>query len=719
MDELVQECQYSRSVNLFGFDQILLPSLSDQNLVNGLELSELIPDLPNQTNLSPSPTWSEENNVSEAVLNYISQMLMEDDDDWENRPGLIQDSVALQAAEKSLYDALHNPPPSICENVDGPNGDLTWTCRSVNSYASVDNIVDSNSIVDRNKLGFSRVDCNVDYIMQSDLRSFGTLDSLVSSFQVLDPSKVTQASSQFTLIFSKEEDENYNSLNEHENYNLEHYEKTPRVLGEAEKNLGEHFMRQSRGTKNHYEEDGDYLEVGRSNKQLATYDKYSDGQSGMYEVLLCPSINPHLHKEESSPCIVYEASRNGLGGKFLQKNGQSKGPSGGNARGKKQGKRREVVDLMTLLTQCAQAVARIDSRAANELLKKIRQHSSPYGNGTERMAHYLADALEARLAGTGSALDASLLSKRLTAAESLTAYVAFVKASPFRKMLNFFANKMIWKLAEKATRLHIIDFGIVHGFQWPGLFQHLSLRPGGPPSVRLTGIDFPLPGFRPAERVEETGRRLAYYCERFNVPFEFNGVAKKWDTIRLDDLKIQRDEVLVVNCLNRLRYVSDEVVDGVCPRDAVLKLIKRIYPALFIHSIINGSYNAPFFITRFRELLFQSYSAFDMFDVILPRDDQGRMLYERDVIARGAMSVASCEGTERIIRPETYRQWQIRNTRAGLKQLPLNPEIVKDVRAKVKLGYHEDFVVDEDSNWMLQGWKGRTLSAVSCWKPAQ
>ncbi|KAF7121166.1 hypothetical protein RHSIM_Rhsim13G0080000 [Rhododendron simsii] len=713
MDELVEGCPYSRSVNLFGFDQILVPSSSDHNLVNGLEY--LIPNLPHQTNLAPSPgKGSDENNVSEAVLNYITEMLMEDDDDdWENRPGLIQDSLALQATEKSLYDVLHNP-PSICEDAKSLDDDFTGTRSSLtfDSCVSADKIVDSNSIGDQNKLGFSHVGRDSDYVVQSDTISFGsssvfhgTVDSLVSSFQVLEPSMVSQASSQFTLIYPEEE---------HENYILEQNEK---ALAEVEKNSGEHLMCRLSGTKNHYDEDGDSGEVGRSNKQLASYDRDSDEQSGMYEVLLCPAMNPHLHKEESSASIVYEASHNGLGGK-LQKYVQSKGSSGGKARSKKQGNRREVVDLMTLLTRCAQAVARIDSTNANELLKQIRQHSSPNGNGTERMAHYLADALEARLAGTGRALDASHLSNRLTAAESLAAYVAFVKAIPFRKMMDFFANKMIWKLTEKATRLHIIDFGIKHGFQWPGLFQHLSLRPGGPPSVRLTGIDFPLPGFRPAERVEETGRRLAYYCERFNVPFAFNGVAKQWDTIRLGDLKIQRDEVLVVNCVNRLRYVSDETVVGDSPRDAVLKLIKRIYPALFIHGIVNGSYSAPFFVTRFREVLFQSYSGFDMFEAILPRDDQGRMLYERDIMGRNAMSVVSCEGTERIVRPETYRQWSIRNTKAGLKQLPLDHEIVKDVRAKVKLGYHEDFVVDEDINWMLQGWKGRILTAISCWKPA-
>ncbi|CAI9107935.1 OLC1v1007420C1 [Oldenlandia corymbosa var. corymbosa] len=36
---------------------------------------------------------------------------------------------------------------------------------------------------------------------------------------------------------------------------------------------------------------------------------------------------------------------------------------------------------------------------ANELLKKIRQHSSSYGDPTERLTHYFGDALEAWMTG--------------------------------------------------------------------------------------------------------------------------------------------------------------------------------------------------------------------------------------------------------------------------------------------------------------------------------
>lgn len=688
MDDLVQEYRHFGRMNLFGFDHILIPSESDHHEFGFLSNHR------NPINLGP------QGNAYDAVLKYITQMLM-DDEDLETRSSVFQDSLALQQAEKSLYDLLgekHPPspnpsPPPVCENAESPDDDFVssrCSCVSNNSSASVSSVIDCSPIGDLNKFGGSLV-------VQSsrvDNHNFdavdGTVDSLVDSFQVLDPSNGSQAISWFREVEGK----------------------VTQILPkeEAEKN------RQSRGKKSHYREDGDDLEAGRSNKQLASYAEDFDEQSEMYdELLLGPALNPHL-LNGSSAFLSDEAPQSGVGGK-LEKNGQATGSSGGKPRRKK-GNKREVVDLMTLLTQCSQAMASTDNRTANDLLKQIRQHSSPRGDGTERLAHYIANALEARLAGTGRAVDAPHLIKRLSAADTLKAYEAFLTASPFQKVSFFFGNKLILKLAEKATQIHIIDFGITHGFQWPNLIQHLSRRPGGPPRVRITGIDFPQAGFRPEERVEETGRLLAYYCEKFNVPFEYNSVAKKWDTIRVEDLKIKRDEVLAVNCLYWLRCVLDETIEG-SPRDAVLNLIKRTNPDLFIHGIVNGTYSAPFFVTRFREVLFQAYSMFDMFDAVLPRDNQGRMLYEREVLGGGTMSVIACEGTERVVRPETYKQWQIRNTKAGLRQLPLDPEIMEDVRAKVRLGYHKDFVLDVDGNWMLQGWKGRISSAISCWKPAQ
>ncbi|RVW66031.1 Scarecrow-like protein 33 [Vitis vinifera] len=358
--------------------------------------------------------------------------------------------------------------------------------------------------------------------------------------------------------------------------------------------------------------------------------------------------------------------RDGEAGKKLHQNEQSKGSNGKAGRVKK---KRNKGELATLLS---------------------------FGQWISKMAHFFANSLEARLAGTGLQMYTALATKRTSVADVIKAYQLYVSACPFKRMSNRYANRVIAKLAEGATRLHIIDFGILYGFQWPCLIQFLSLRPGGPPKLRITGIDFPQSGFRPAERVEETGRRLANYFE---------------------DLEIDRDEVLVVNSIYRMKNLLDETVTDKCLKDAVLELIRRINPDIFIHGVLNGNFNTPFFFTRFREALFHFDALFDMLDASVPREDEGRMMFEREIYGKDIMNIIACEGSERIERPDIYKQWQARNERAGLRQLPLEQEILMKVRSIVKMDYHKDFVVEVDGGWMLHGWKGRVIYAISCWKP--
>ncbi|CAH9109213.1 unnamed protein product [Cuscuta epithymum] len=381
-----------------------------------------------------------------------------------------------------------------------------------------------------------------------------------------------------------------------------------------------------------------------------------------------------------------------------------------NARGKKkQQTEKDYVDFRGLLTQCAQSLTINDIKAANETLKTIRLYSSPYGNGTERMAFYLANALEARLNGMGTSMYTSKHSNNISAADMVKAFQMYINA-----------NRCIGKLvaAAGATSLHIIDFGILYGFKWPSLIQGLSMRPGGPPRLRITGIDLPQPGFRPEELVKATGIRLEKYCKRFNVPFEYKGIATKWESITLEDLEIDRDfDMLVVNCLDRLGTVPDETMVPDSPRDIVLNLIRNVNPNMFIHAVVNGAFNAPFFATRFREAVFHFSSMFDMLDVTVPSEDTDRRLFEEMVLGKDVMNVIACEGTERVERPETYKQWHVRSLKAGLQQLPLDQEILKFVMESAKSVFNKNFSVEEDGNWMLQGWKGRVHHAFSCWKP--
>ncbi|KAE8660382.1 hypothetical protein F3Y22_tig00116954pilonHSYRG00271 [Hibiscus syriacus] len=114
----------------------------------------------------------------------------------------------------------------------------------------------------------------------------------------------------------------------------------------------------------------------------------------------------------------------------------------------------------------------------------------------------------------------------LSAADVQKAYEVYILACPFKKMSNLYANKMIMEIGEKATTLIIVDVGICYVFQWPCLIQRLSAQAGGPCKLRITVIEFPQPGFRPAERVEETGRRLKRFWEAL---FHFSAELDKFE----------------------------------------------------------------------------------------------------------------------------------------------------------------------------------------------
>ncbi|KAB1201813.1 Scarecrow-like protein 14 [Morella rubra] len=669
---------------------------------------------------------------SEMVLNYMSQILMEEN--VADKPSMFHDPLGLQVTEKAFYDALGQKyPPSpkqyqqplyidcnaeSSEDVfSGISGDCGTTSSSSHSTSSSGNPYWLADLGDFNS--FSQATLPGDYVFQPNLESNSRSQFLANPLITVTNSTIgdgTEVSSQniFTdsqsmLQFQRGQEEASKFLPGGNPFiGLEGNMVSSEWVGEdhrVEKGEGESSPNGSRGRKNHERKDTDF-EDGRSNKQSAV---------SVDEIELSKMFDDAL----SALCCKEKQT---VANMALQRNEQAQAANGGKSRAKKQGKEKDTVDLNSLLILCAQAVSGCDTRTANELLKQIRQHSSPLGDGSQRLAHFFANALEARLAGTGTGTHFynSIDSSKISAFELLKAYKFHLSACPFKKVSIIFAVKMIIKVAEKATSLHIVDFGIQYGFPWPILIKIISERPGGPPKLRITGIELPQPGFRPTERIEETGRRLAKYCEEYNVPFEYHAIASKsWETIQIKDLKIERNEMLAVNCLYRFKNLFDESVEENSPRNAVLNLIRRMNPDIFVHSIVNGAYNAAFFVPRFREALYHFSALYDMFDVTLPREDQlERLMFEREFFGREAMNVIACESSERVERPETYRQWQARTVRAGFKVLPLDQELVQLMRSKLKELYHKDFVLDEDNHWILQGWKGRIVFASSCWVPA-
>ncbi|KAK8631419.1 hypothetical protein V6N13_028207 [Hibiscus sabdariffa] len=133
----------------------------------------------------------------------------------------------------------------------------------------------------------------------------------------------------------------------------------------------------------------------------------------------------------------------------------------------------------------------------------------------------------------------------------------------------------------------------------------------------------------------------------FKVLFEFCSITKSWDNINCLDLNIRPDEVVVISSMYRLTNLLDESVVANGPRDRVLNLIKE-------------------------EALLHYGALFNMLETIVPCKNPEGEVIKRDVFGCEIMNVIACEGTEKIERPERYKEWQKRNTRVGFKLLPQN-----------------------------------------------
>ncbi|XP_057451631.1 scarecrow-like protein 33 [Lotus japonicus] len=708
----------NHSDNLVNFTD---PFLDVGPLPNPVSDSE--PVLPSSGSAAADPSM-EDTDFSETVK-YISQILMEEN--FEQKPCMCYDPLSLQHTERAFYDALEaelplspnqHPLDGDCSNADSgssanshgmrflspdsPVSSVSGDCSALSISQTNSHVVVASQSLTKTSDGVLNLDLDSSVSKLLSENIFSDVDSVLQFRRGLEEaSKFLPQSTQF---FTGLESGKVSELPKgREGVKVDH---GPRENSNSNSNSNGLL----KNRKNHVREDRDD-EERRSNKQSAVSSDDGGEISEMFDRVLLSIENVPLCAEP----VVQESST-----EVEEQEQQPHSSDGFKPRSKRNGRKKETVDMRTLLTLCAQAVSSNDYRTAHELLKQIRQHSYEFGDSSQRLAHYFASGLEARLDGDGTGTKIFYMSlKKFTAADYLKAYQVFISACPFKKFAHFFSNKMILKIAEKAETLHIIDFGILYGFQWPILIKILSKREGGPPKLRITGIEYPQAGFRPAERIEETGRRLASYCERFHVPFEYKALASRnWETIRIEDLDIKSNEILAVNTLVRFKNLHDETIEVNSPRNEVLSLIRKMNPDIFTQNIVNGSYNAPFFATRFKEALFHYSAMYDMFDTLISRTNEWRLMLEREFLGREIMNVVACEGFERVERPETYKQWQTRNVRAGFRQIPLDKEIMALFRGRLRAWYHKDFVFNEDHNWMLLGWKGRILYASTCWVPA-
>ncbi|KAL2316572.1 hypothetical protein Fmac_030448 [Flemingia macrophylla] len=372
-------------------------------------------------------------------------------------------------------------------------------------------------------------------------------------------------------------------------------------------------------------------------------------------------------------------------------------------------------NLKQILISCAKAVSDNDLLMAQWLMDELRQMVSVSGDPIQRLGAYLLEGLVARLAASGSSIYKSLRCKEPESAELLSYMHILYEVCPYFKFGYMSANGAIAEAMKDEDRVHIIDFQIAQGSQWITLIQAFAARPGGPPHIRITGIDDSTSAYARGGGLHIVGRRLSKLAEQFKVPFEFHAAAISGCNVQLNNLGIRPGEALAVNFAFMLHHMPDESVSTQNHRDRLLRLVRSLSPKVVTLVEQESNTNTSAFFPRFLETLDYYTAMFESIDVTLPRDHKERINVEQHCLARDLVNIIACEGAERVERHELLGKWRSRFAMAGFTPYPLS-SLVNSTIKKLLENYSSRYRLVERDGTLHLGWMNRDLVASCAWK---
>ncbi|KAK3127537.1 hypothetical protein QOZ80_7AG0574710 [Eleusine coracana subsp. coracana] len=371
-------------------------------------------------------------------------------------------------------------------------------------------------------------------------------------------------------------------------------------------------------------------------------------------------------------------------------------------------------NLKELLITCARAVEENNNFAINLMIPELRKMVSVSGEPLERLGAYMVEGLVARLASSGNSIYKALKCKEPKGSELLSYMHFLYEACPYFKFGYMSANGAIAEAVKGEDRIHIIDFHISQGAQWISLLQALAARPGGPPFVRITGIDDSFSAYARGGGLELVGKRLSHIAGMCKVPFEFQAVAICGDDIEVEHLNIIPGEAIAVNFTLELHHVPDETVSTANHRDRILRLMKSLSPKVLTLVEQESNTNTAPFAQRFAETLDYYTAIFESIDLALPREDRERINMEQHCLAREIVNLIACEGEERVERHELFGKWKARLMMAGFRPSPLSSLVNATINTLLQ-SYSPNYKLLERDGVLYLGWKNRPLIVSSAW----
>ncbi|KAM7519153.1 hypothetical protein LguiB_018115 [Lonicera macranthoides] len=388
--------------------------------------------------------------------------------------------------------------------------------------------------------------------------------------------------------------------------------------------------------------------------------------------------------------------------------------------------------LIHLLLISATSLDENKIESAIDTLSELFQNASVFGDSVQRVAAYFADALVARLLTKESPFY-EMIMKEPMRDDEFKAFIELYKVSPYYQFAHFTANQAIIEAFEKeetagnnnnSRTLHVIDFDVSYGFQWPSLIQSLSekaINGRNKISLRISGFGQSL------EELRETEVRLVSFAKGFqNLVFEFQGLLR--GVSKLVNLRKNNNETLVANLIfHQNTYATQSKTSE------TLKYVHLLKPTIVILVEQEGFSRSPrSFLSRFMESLHYFAAMFDSLDDCLPLDSAERMRIEKCHLGKDIKRVINYERSSDEGNCGKYdsTNWKGRMEGLGFEGIKLSSKCLIQAKLLLKIRSHcsplqfdgennngGGFRVFErdDGKGLSLGWQDRCLITASAW----
>lgn len=372
--------------------------------------------------------------------------------------------------------------------------------------------------------------------------------------------------------------------------------------------------------------------------------------------------------------------------------------------------------LRKQLIAFAEAIAMDEQPRVRSLISVLRDMVSPAGDALQRLAYYFMDALWARTTASGAERFNS--PSRESAKDTRLSMELFFDRLPYIQFSTEAVNSSIFEGLAGHQAVHIVDFGIWQGGQWPALMERLAKQPGGAPSLRITAVDCPTSSGKdhakpPPDIIKA---HLTKIARNLGMLFEYCVIEFQLDHLDSTLFGIRDGEALAFSCCLRLRNLYDATVVRCNPRDIALQSIRLLKPAVVAIAEMDCDTNGFFFMARYKEALDYYGSVLNSLDAAFPGGSSLQRVVERNLFAREITNVVACEGLQRVVRCENLEQWRDRMIKAGFQTLPISPQTISGLQPIVQR-CAEGFSLQRRNGAVTLNWKGKSLLFVSAWKP--